>query len=309
MESTIENTLQAAVQALGNRDPEEAVRLIQALLAGPPLEPMPEMFARGLLAPALASLGRVEEARAEAEKAHAGALALNDTESAQHYLSLMRQLEVVGLSDDAIDQAFDRAAAALDAGDSTTAEGELQTILLAALAHQRPDLEASARGMMAQSMLLRDATSEAREQLARALELATEIGDEGARQHFEQLVSQLATADGADRFRRDAAITRRSDEAMKQAGAAMEAGDFDLAGSLVAPVIDEAQGAGMHEIEASMRGMAAQIHLLGGRRKDAEREAKAAIALAEGLGAREAAESFRQILQLAIGFTMPVQKA
>lgn len=308
METTIESTLQSAVEALGNRDPERAITLLEELLQSP-LEPMSEMFARGLLAPALATLGRVNAGREQAERAHDLAQSLGDGESAAHYLQLMRQLDVVGLSDEAIDQAFDRAAAALDAGDSAAAEVELQTLLLAALAHLRADIEASARGMLAQALVLRGATAEAREQLDKALELATRIGDEGARAHFESLAKQLATTDGADDYRRDMAITRRSDEAMRHAGAAMEAGDFDTAQSIVQPIANEAEAAGMKETEATMRGMLAQIHLLAGRRKDAEREANLAIKLAEALGAREAADSFRQILQLAIGFTMPVQKA
>jgi len=308
VETTIESTLQSAVEALGNRDPERAIAIIEELLQGS-LEPMSEMFARGLLAPALATLGRVHAGREQAERAHDLALGLGDAESAAHYLQLMRQLDVVGLSDEAIDQAFDRAGAALDAGDSATAEMELQTLLLAALAHLRADIEASARGMLAQALVLRGANAEAREQLDKALELASQIGDEGARAHFEQLQARLATSEGADGYRRDMAITRRSDEAMKHAGAAMEAGDFDLAQSLVQPITDEAEAAGMKETEATMRGMLAQIHLLAGRKKDAEREANVAIRLAEALGARDAADSFRQILQLAIGFTMPVQKA
>ena len=89
----------------------------------------------------------------------------------------------------------------------------------------------------------------------------------------------------------------------------MEAGDLDLAFATILPVCAEAEAAGMKETEATLRGMLAQIHLLANRRKDAEREGKAALAIAESLGATEAADGFRQIVQLAIGFTVPVQKA
>jgi len=310
MDTTVESTLKAAVQALENHDSEGAIASLEALIhREPPIEQLPEMFARGLLAPALASLGRINDARAHAQRAQELANELGDSESATHYDALVRQLDVVGLDDKAIEQAFDRAAAYLDNGDAVNAEAELHNLLLAALAHRRADIEASARGMMAQAMLLRGANAEAKDQVQRALELADEMGDEDAREHFAGLVAQLATDDGAERFRREAEIIRRSEEAEKFAGKAMEAGDFDLAVSVLLPVSADAEFAGVKHKEATLRGMLAQAHLLANRRKEAEREAKAAIAIAESLGAKEAAEGFRQILQLAIGFVAPVQDA
>lgn len=310
MDSSIETALQSAVQALNDHQPELAVERIQAVLRlDPPIEGQPEMFARGLLAPALASLGRINEARAEAVRAWEIASELGDGESARHYDALVRQLDIVGMSDEALEQAFDRAAAALDVGDSATAEAELQTVLIAALAHVRADVEASARGMLAQALLLRGATAEAREQCEKALALATAVGDEPATQHFTALLAQLDTPDGADRYRHEAEVARHAEEVEKQAGAAMENGDFAEAVSLLEPAAEEAQSAGVKHTEATLRGMLAQCHLMAGQRKEAEREAKAALALAQALGATDAADSFRQILQLAIGFTAPVSEA
>ncbi|MFO0750102.1 MAG: hypothetical protein U1F43_31190 [Myxococcota bacterium] len=310
MDTSIEATLQTAVQALGNREPELAVTTIQDLLRkDPPIEGQSEMFARGLLAPALASLGRIVEARVEAVRAYEIADQLGDKESAQHYDALVRQLDVVGMSDEAVDQAFDRAAAALDVGDSPTAEAELHTILVAALAHVRADVEASARGMLAQALILRGATAEAREQCQKALELAQAVGDTAAAQHFTGLLSQLATPDGAEQYRREAEVARRAEEVARQAGAIMEAGDFDGALALLESTVGEAEAAGVRHSEATLRGMMAQAHLMSGRRKDAEREAKAALVIAQAMGATEAAESFRQIIQLAIGFTAPISEA
>lgn len=310
MDTTIETTLKAAVQALENRESDAAIASLEALInREPPIAPQPEMFARGLLAPALASVGRIVDARVHAQRAHEIASELGDKESAAHYDALVRQLDIVGLNDQAIESAFDRAAAYLDNGDAVNAEAELQNLLLAALAHRRADIEASARGMLAQAMLLRGANTEAKEQVEKALELSEEMGDEDARVHFAGLVAQLSTEGGADQFRREAEIIRRSEEAEKYAGKAMEAGDFDLAVSILLPISADAEFAGVKHKEATLRGMLAQAHLLANRRKEAEREAKAAIQIAESLGAKEAAEGFRQILQLAIGFVAPMTKA
>jgi tetratricopeptide (TPR) repeat protein len=310
VESTIESELQSAMTALSNQDPEAAVGTLEALLQrSEPLEPMPEMFARGILATALAALGRIGGARQATERAIALAETLGDAESKLHYEGLLRQLEVIGMSDDAIDQAFDRAERARDRGDSAAAEAELQTVLIAALAHLRVDLEASARGMLGETLLMRGAVDEARAHLERAKEIADELADEGAGQHFARLLATIGTSDGADRYRKEADIARRTDEVQAQAGAAMEAGDFDLAVSLIEPLADEARDANVPESEASLRGMLAQAHLLSGRRKEAEPAARRALEIAEALGARDAADGFRQILQLSVGWNIPVGKA
>ena len=310
MESQVELELKSAMQSLSNQDPETAATILKALLArDEPLEPMAEMFARGILATALAAVGNVADARTAAERAHAIASELGDPASQEHYAGLLRQLDIVGMSDTAIEDAFDRAAAALDRGDSATAEAELQTVLIAALAHLRVDLEASARGMFAQALLMRGAAAEARPHLERALEIANEIADEGAAGHFARVLESLDSGDGAERYRLEAAVARQADEVQEQAGKAMEAGDFDLAISLLQPVAAEAESTGAKESEAAVRGMLAQAFLLSGRRKEAEPEARRAMEIAESLGAREAAESFRQILQLAIGWTVPVSNA
>jgi hypothetical protein len=310
MESQVELELKAAMQSLSNQDPEAAAQTLEALLGrDEPLEPMAEMFARGILATALAALGRITDARSSAERAHTIATELNDPASQDHYASLLRQLDIVGMSDSAIEEAFDRAALALDRGDSAAAESELQVVLIAALANLRVDLEASARGMFAQALLMRGAAAEARPHLERSLEIAKELADEGAAEHFTQVLASLDSGDGAERYRLEAAIARQADEVQEQAGKAMEAGDFDLAISLLQPVATEAEAANAKESEAALRGMLAQAFLLSGRRKDAEPEARRAMEIAEALGAKDAADSFRQILQLSIGWTVPVSNA
>lgn len=298
------------MQALQNNDAEASVATLEALLARPEKLPeVPEMLARGILATALAALGRIDAARVECEKAIWLASDLGDGESRAHYQSLLQQLDIVGMSDNAIEQAFERASLARDKGDSAAAESELNTVLIAALAHLRVDLEASARGMLAETLLMRGAVAEAKVHLERSLEIANELADEGAAEHFSALLATLATDEGADQFRRDADIARRTDEVQVHAGAAMEAGDFDLAVNLLEPIANEAQAVGAFASEASLRGMLAQAFLLGARRKDAEPAARRALEIAEQLGAKDAAEGFRQILQLAVGWTTPVAKA
>lgn len=298
------------MQALANHDAVTAVATLRALLTREDKLPeTPEMLARGILATALAALGRIVEAREEAEKAIWLASDLGDSESRSHYEGLLRQLDVIGMSDDAVDQAFERASQARDVGDVATAESELNTVLIAALAHLRVDLEASARGMLAETLLMRGAVAEAKTHLERAQEIAREIADEDAAAHFGAVLESIDTEDGADRYRHEADVARRSDEVQKLAGQAMEAGDFEQAVSLLQPVAQEAQALGALASEASLRGMLAQAHLLSSHRKDAEIEARRALEIAEQLGAKDAADGFRQILQLAIGWTTPVGKA
>ncbi len=298
------------MQALQNNDAETAVATLEALLARPETLPdVPEMLARGILATALAALGRVDAARTECERAIWLATDVGDHESRTHYQGLLTQLNVVGMSDNAIEEAFDRASVARDRGDAAAAESELNTVLIAALAHLRVDIEASARGMLAETLLMRGAVPEAREHLQRALEIANELADDDAAGHFAQLLASLETSDGADQYRREADIARRTDEVQVHAGKAMEAGDFDLAVNLLEPLAREAEAANALSSEASLRGMIAQALLLGNRRKEAEPAARRAIEIAEQLGAKEAAEGFRQILQLAIGWTTPIADA
>jgi len=310
METTVEAELKSAMQALSDNDPETAVATLQALLSrSEPIDPMGEMFARGIHATALAAIGRVTDARAAADRALTIATELGDQGSQEHYTGLIRQLDVVNMSDDAIEQAFDRASLALDGGDSAAAEHELQTVLIAALAHLRVDLEASARGMFAQALLMRGAGEEARPHLERALEISRELADDSAAEHFARVLESLSSGDGAERYRLEAQVARHADEVQAHAGKAMEAGDFDLAISLLVPVAREAAEAQALESEAALRGMLAQAFLLVGRRKEAEPEARRAMEIAESFGATEAADSFRQILQLSIGWSVPVEKA
>lgn len=119
MEPSIDSELQAAMQPLQNNDADASVATLEALLARPAKLPeVPEILARGILATALAALGRIEQARTEREKAIWLASDLGDGESRAHYQSLLQPLDIVGMSDNAIEQAFERASKARDRGSS-----------------------------------------------------------------------------------------------------------------------------------------------------------------------------------------------
>jgi hypothetical protein len=163
--------------------------------------------------------------------------------------------------------------------------------------------------MLAETLLMRGAVDEARIHLERSLEIAKEIADEGAQSHFASMLAAIATTAGADKFRLEAEIARRTDAAQRQAGEAMEAGDFGTAIDLLEPVARDAAEVGALPSEAALRGMLAQAHLLASHRKDAELAARRALEIAQQLGAKEAAEGFQQLLQLAVGWTTPQGEA
>lgn len=298
------------MQALANHDAATAVATLEALLGGEDKLPeVPEMLAQGILATALAAMARVEEAREACERAIWLASDVGDLESREHYQGLLQQLDIIGMGDDAIDQAFERAGQAREIGDAEAAEKELRMILIAALSNLRVDLEASARGMLAETLLMRGEVDEAKSHLGRALEIAEQIADEGAKAHFEAVLESIRTEAGASSYRLEAEIAKRTDEVQQKAGKAMETGDFASAIALLEPVARDAAEVGALASEASLRGMLAQSHLLASERKDAELEARRALEIAEQLGAKEAAEGFQQLLQLAVGWSTPMGEA
>lgn len=306
----IDPELKKALQALQNRDPGTAVALLEGWLGThPDVNGPPRMLAFGLLAPAKASLGNIDGARDAVATAIELAEAAQDLESLQHYRSLGHQLAAIALDSDALEQVLDRAMEALDRGDTNAAETDLRTVLIAAIGNQQPDLEATARGMIAQAMLMRGAPDEARPHLERAMELAREMGDPGAEGHFTALLAAASSAEAADRYRRQGDVAKQADDAATQAGRALEAGDWENAVALLGAIADEARDIDALEAEATLRGLLTQAWLMGGKRAEAVANAKRAVELAEKAGAREAADAFRSMLQLAVGLGIPVEKA
>ncbi|MCA9516294.1 MAG: hypothetical protein KC635_15235 [Myxococcales bacterium] len=304
MDEAVDAALRGAVHALAAQRVDDAVAALVGLLEGE-LDAQSEMLACGLLAPALVTKDRLDEARVYAGRAAELAEALGDEDGQRHYGRLLEQLAVAGLEDEAVDRAFDRAGAALERGDSAAAELELMTLLTASVRQGRPDVEASAAGMLAQALLMRGDAGRARAHLERAAELARAMGDPGATAHFEGLLAQTATAGGAEKYQREAEATRRGDDAMRAAGEKMSANDFAGAVVLLDAAVADAVAAGVRESEASLRGMLSQALLLAEERPRAAEEARKAKAIAKALGAHDAAESFAQIEKLAVGFIAP----
>jgi len=310
MDSIIDAELKPALEALQNQDPEKAVSLLTLVLErDPPAPAASRMLAYGLLAPAQATLGQIQSARASVAEAIALAEQAEDAASLAHYSRLRDQLSAIAMSEDAIEQTLDKAMAALDRGDGREAENHLRTVLIAALGNQQPDLEATARGMLAQSMMMRGAPEEAVEHLERAVVLARAMGDAGAEQHFTSLLEACADPGAADRFRLQGDVSKRADAAAQHADAALEKGDWESVVSAIEPIAEEARALEAFETEATLRGVLSQAYLTGGKRAEAATHAKRAVAIAEGAGATEAADAFRSLLQLAVGFGVPVEEA
>jgi hypothetical protein len=308
MEPASDLALKTALRALEARDPETAIATLEALLATEP-EPAACMLAHGMLAPALAGVGRLEEARAHVAEATAAAEALGDAQSLAHYAHLSTQLDTLALAPEAVEALLERAMEALDRGEPAAAEADLETVLVAALGHALPDLEATARGMLGQAMMLQGTPERAVPQLERAVALAREMGDPGAEGHFAGLLAAASSPEGARRYQQQGDVSRRAEVTADEAGRALEAGDWQRAVGLLAPLADEARDLGAGEAEASLRGLLAQAWLTGRMRQEAIHDARRALTLAEQAHATEAADAFRNLLQLAVGLGVPVERA
>lgn len=302
MDEAVDTALRSAVEALSSQRVGDAIAALEALLGGEGLDAQAEMLARGLLAPALVTQDRLDEARDQATRAAELAEALGDEDGQQHYGRLLEQLAVASLDDAAVDRALDRATAAFERGDAAAAELELMTLLAASVRQQRADIEATAAGMLAQALLMRGEVATARVHLERALELARAMGEPNATAHFEGLLERTASAEGAAGYQQEAVAIRRADDAMREAGGLMSANDFAAAVTVLEAAAAEVETAGVQESEASVRGMLAQALLLDDKREGAAAEARKAKAIARALGADDAAESFGQIEKLAMGF-------
>ncbi len=310
MNPELDPALKHAVQALNNREPAAAAELLEAFLASDPAPTGPaRMLAFGLLAPARASLGELGAARTAVAEAVTLAEAAGDAASLHHYRNLSEQLAAIAMDEGAVEATLDKAMEALDRGDATEAEAHLRTVLIAAVGNRQADLEATARGMLAQAMMMRGAPAEAREHLERAVQLARELGDPAAEGHFVALLAATDSSEAADRFRQQGDVAKRADQAATTAGRALEAGDWKEAVAALGPVAEEAKALEVVDAEATLRGLLAQACLVGNRREEAIANAKRAVELAEKAGAREAADAFRGMLQLAVGLGVPVEKA
>jgi tetratricopeptide (TPR) repeat protein len=310
MDPAADAALKHALRALEARDPEAAIATLEALLvADPQPDTAPRMLAHGLLGPALAGLGRVDEARVHVSAAVDLGRALGDPQSISHYEHLLTQLGAIALSPEDVEALLERAMGALDRGEPGAAEADLETVLVAALGHGQPDLEATARGMLGQAMMLQGQPERAVPQLTRAVELARGMGDAGAEGHFSALLAAAGSPEGARRYQQQGEVTRRAERVADEAGQALEHNDWQRAIGLLVPIADEARDVGATEAEATLRGMLAQAWLSGRMRQEAIEDARRALTLAEQAHASEAADAFRSLLQLAVGLGVPVERA
>ncbi len=175
---------------------------------------------------------------------------------------------------------------ALKAGDITRAIDLLSPIALQARAAELPGLEASACGMLAQAYPLTGNKDDGLAHARRALDIAEEVGDEGATAHFRKVVAALDEGAEGDDF--DARVRA----ALKQAQ------DGDPLGATRALIqlagwAKEAKALGP---EASARILLGQILLANDQRDLAVTELEQAIVIAEKLGDEGTASRIRELL-------------
>jgi len=316
--------LEAAARALREARPRDAIATLLDVAeeAASTRDAQTELYARTLLGPAAVAIGDFDQAQAHGERALELARGLGDDDTVAQAHRFLREIspdaaffggqdgerdeETAG---DVIDQAFDTAARALTRGDGVAAANVLAPILEEATQFGDLAVEASARGMMAQAMMMVGHLDEARAQAQRARDIALFTGDDGARQHFDELIGQLGSPDEAAQAMAAARVASRARATLGVAGQALEGGDADGALQVLWPVLAEATASGALGAEASLRGLIAQALLAQGRKTEAIEQANRAAQLADDLGDRDAGSNFRQIAELALGFLPPAGEA
>ena len=321
---TDDDKLRAAMRALRDARPREAVALLDTVAqAALEREDEPaEMNAGLLLGPALVAAGDLDRARLVGERSLALArrLGADDAEAQLHrflreispdaaFFGAVSEGEDPDAAGDIIDRAFDAAARALTRGDGEAAAAALAPVLEEAAAFGDLAVEASASGMMAQAMMMLGRLDEARAQAQRARDIALFTRDDGARRHFDELISQLGSQQAASRAMAAARVASRARATLGVAGQALEGGDADGALQILWPVLHEAVACGARGAEASLRGLVAQAQLAQGRKTEAIGQAQHAAQIADELGEEDAAANFRQIAELALGFLPPAGEA
>jgi len=318
VDTTTDTRLREAVMALRQTRPQEAIAILRALVADARRDGAAEdeMLALGLLAPALVATGDAAGGRAAAARAIELARAIGDEESVEHYQRIIAEVDAkaAGVEPDPpvdrpVDSALDRAASALGDGDGRAAARHLRPIIAWATATGRRDVEAGARGMMGQALMMARDLEAARDQLERAQALADGLGDRSARIHFGSLLTSLESEPDADRAVALARIAAAAQQAARRAGRALEEGDADAALQALYPALHGVKRAGARPAEATLRGIIAQALIVAGQREGAVTQARHAMSIAEELGDVTAAEGFRTIAELAMGFVPPMGEA
>ncbi|PIE37875.1 MAG: hypothetical protein CSA54_00470 [Gammaproteobacteria bacterium] len=305
--------LQEASEALRSDRPEVAIRILgkvaeQARAGG---DDHTEMEAVGLLAVASAALGDGGAARQQGMRALSLARQLGSTERIERYQGFLRQLNPEETFHDdpasVADETFDKVGQALMLGDGQAAVELLTPMITWSSWNDSPLIEASARGMMAQALMMTGDLGQARRHARKAVALADRLGDAGAAAHFRELLASLGDADDAGFNIAMSRLAAHARAVSRDAGQLIEADKPDEALALLLPLLRETVHARAQAAEATLRGLVAQAHLQAGDREEAGRQAARAVEIARSLGDDDAAASFESIRELAAGFVAPKQ--
>lgn len=159
------------------------------------------------------------------------------------------------------------------------------------VAANSPGPEASARGLLAQTLFMLDRKDDALVEVARAYEIAVELEDQGAQESLKILEETL----------RDASPRTASGpwyELMQKGSEAMEAGDFQAGVDALEAAVKTANEAGTPEPEATALGMLAQGLFMLGRKDDGLQCLERALGLAADLGDANATKHFETLQEL-----------
>lgn|GEM_PF-1414175 len=159
-----------------------------------------EASASGMMAQAMMMLGRLDEARHQAERALEIARLQGDERAITHFRELLEHLESQDSADEAMAAArvsartraaLGVAGQAIELGDPGAALQVLWPVLHDACDTGATGAEASLRGLIAQALLAEDKRSEAIDQANKAAGIADSLGDEEAAKAFRQ-IAELA---------------------------------------------------------------------------------------------------------------------
>ena len=179
----------------------------------------------------------------------------------------------------------------LQAGRVEDALRELNPLIAWSKAAGVSVVEASARGMRAQALMLTGQRDEALADARRAHAIAVEVGDEGGQEALAQLIAALevASPEGGP-----PTVTA----ALQAAAGHLRAGRFDAAEATLTPLVDWAASEGEEGVEGSARGLMAQVCHAQGQQRQALEHAQRALGIAQKLGQGDVVEAFQALVAM-----------
>jgi tetratricopeptide (TPR) repeat protein len=198
----IERAFDEAAQALTRGDGEAAAKALEPVLiaAASSGDFMAEASASGMTAQAMMMLGRLDEARMQAERALEIAEISGDENARAHFAELLEHVDSQTNADAAMAAArvaartraaLGVAGQAIELGDPGAALQVLWPVLHDACETGATGAEASLRGLIAQALLAENKRPEAIDQANKAAALADALGDAEAGEAFRQ-IAELA---------------------------------------------------------------------------------------------------------------------